>query len=408
MFTALQEFFFNIRTQKLRAFLTMFGIVWGTVAIVVLLAFGEGFKKQTAKNMHGMGEQIVVVFGSRTTKPYAGFNIGRRIRLHEEDARMLEQRIPEIAISTAEYEETTTAAVYAKNTLRPGITGVEISYSELRNVYAQQGGRWLNTTDIAERRRVVVLGDKAKSILFGSEEAVGKTIMMGSSPFLVIGVMQKKVQDSNYGTPDEERAFIPITTYQAMFNNSWVHNMLYRLKDPRQAEYVSKRFYEVMAQKYRFDPKDKEAVFLWDTAEMDKFVFYFFLGLNIFLGVVGSFTLAVGGLGVANIMFVVVQERIKEIGIRRAVGAQRITILLQFLAEAILVVMSGAVIGFAIALGIIQVLGMLPIEEYVGKPDLSWSVALIAVGLLMAIGVAAGFFPARRAAYLDVVDCLRT
>jgi len=134
MFTAIQEFFFNIRTQKLRAFLTMFGIVWGTVAIVVLLAFGEGFKKQTAKNMHGMGEQIVVVFGSRTTKSYAGFNIGRRIRLHEEDARMLEQRIPAIAVATAEYQETTTNAVHGANVMKPGITGVEVSYSDMRNV----------------------------------------------------------------------------------------------------------------------------------------------------------------------------------------------------------------------------------------------------------------------------------
>ncbi|MBL7991966.1 MAG: ABC transporter permease [Candidatus Kapabacteria bacterium] len=408
MFTAIQEFFFNIRTQKLRAFLTMFGIVWGTVAIVVLLAFGEGFKKQTAKNMHGMGEQIVVVFGSRTTKSYAGFNIGRRIRLHEEDARMLEQRIPAIAVATAEYQETTTNAVHGANVMKPGITGVEVSYSDMRNVYVEQGGRWLNSMDIQEQRRVVILGDRAKQLLFGAENAVGKTVMLGASPFLVIGVMQKKIQNSNYGTPDEERAFIPITTYRTMFPAAYVNNMLYRLKNPLEAESVKAQFYEVMAAKYRFDPTDKEAVFLWDTAEMDKFVFYFFLGLNVFLGIVGTFTLAVGGLGVANIMFVVVQERIREIGIRRAVGAHRTTILLQFLAEAILVVMAGAFIGFLIALGIIKLLAMLPIQDAVGTPDLSWSVALIAVGLLMAIGVAAGFFPARRAAYLDVVECLRT
>jgi putative ABC transport system permease protein len=408
MLTALQEFFASVRAQKLRAILTMFGIVWGTVAIVVLLAFGEGFKRQTAKNMHGMGERIVVVFGSRTTKPFAGFNIGRRIRLHEEDARMIEQRIPQIAVATAEYEESTTAVTRGKNSLRPGITGCEVTYSELRNVYVEQGGRWLNPLDIAERRRVCVLGDRAKKLLFGDDDAIGKTVMLGDSPFLVIGVMQKKNQNSNYGTPDAERMFIPITTYQAMFSNPWVRNLLYRLKDPRDAEAVKSAFYNVMSQKYRFAPDDKEAVFLWDTSEMDKFVFYFFLGLNVFLGIVGAFTLAVGGLGVANIMFVVVQERVLEIGIRRAVGARRSTILLQFLAEAVLVVMTGAVIGFAIALGIIKVMTMLPIEEYVGKPDLSWVVAVVATTLLMAIGVTAGLFPARRAASLDVVECLRT
>jgi putative ABC transport system permease protein len=193
-----------------------------------------------------------------------------------------------------------------------------------------------------------------------------------------------------------------------MFPSTFVGNMLYRLKNPLQAEEVERQFYEVMAAKYRFDPTDKEAIFLWDTAEMDKFVFYFFLGLNLFLGIVGAFTLAVGGLGVANIMFVVVQERIREIGIRRAIGARRISILLQFLAEAILVVMAGAAIGFAIALGILKGLAMLPIQDAVGTPDLTWTVALTSVGLLMAVGVAAGFFPARRAAYIDVVECLRT
>lgn len=408
MINALQDFFFNIRTQKLRAILTMFGIVWGTVAIVVLLAFGEGFKKQTAKNMHGMGERIVVVFGSRTTKPHAGFNIGRRIRIQEEDARLLKQRIPEISVATTEYEETTTAVVHGASMMRPGITGVEVCYSDLRNVFVESGGRWLNDLDIRERRRVMVLGDRAKKLLFGDENAIGKTVMMGSSPFLVIGVMQKKVQNSNYGTSDAERVFIPITTYQGFFSAPWVRNMLYRLTDPRHAEHVKERFYEVMSQKYRFHPEDKEAVFLWDTAEMDKFVFYFFLGLNVFLGIVGAFTLAVGGLGVANIMFVVVQERVKEIGIRRAVGARRFAILLQFLGEAVLVVMTGAAIGFALAFGIITVIGLLPVQDVVGTPDLSWSVATVAVTLLMAIGVAAGFFPARRAAYLDVVECLRT
>ena len=123
MLTALQEFFATLRTQKLRAFLTMFGIVWGTVAIVVLLAFGEGFKKQTAKTMHGMGEQIVVVFGARTTKPYAGFSTGRRIYLQEEDARILEQRIPAIAVATAEYRESTTNVAHLTNVTKPGITG---------------------------------------------------------------------------------------------------------------------------------------------------------------------------------------------------------------------------------------------------------------------------------------------
>jgi putative ABC transport system permease protein len=165
---------------------------------------------------------------------------------------------------------------------------------------------------------------------------------------------------------------------------------------------------EVLGRKYGFDPTDKDAVWIWDTNMFDQFIATFFLAFNIFMGVIGAFTLAVGGIGVANIMYIVVQERTKEIGIKRAVGARRSTILVQFLVETFFIVGIGASIGFG--LGVLVITGMqyIPIKEFVGTPEISWGVAFVTAGVLGAIGLAAGLLPARRAAGLNVVDCLRS
>ena len=164
---------------------------------------------------------------------------------------------------------------------------------------------------------------------------------------------------------------------------------------------------EVLAKKYKFDPADKDAVWIWDTTEFDKFLFYFFLAFNIFMGIIGSFTLGVAGIGVANIMFIVVQERVREIGIKRAVGAKKTTIMSQFFMETFFIVAFGSSIGFLIALGIVQLLQFIPIKEFVGTPKISWEVVVTTITVLSAIGLSAGMMPAKKAANLDVVECLR-
>ncbi len=165
---------------------------------------------------------------------------------------------------------------------------------------------------------------------------------------------------------------------------------------------------EVLGRKYRFDPTDKDAIWIWDTAEFDKFVFVFFLAFNIFLGVIGSFTLAVGGIGVANIMYIVVQERTKEIGIKRAVGARKKDILIQFFSETLCIVGLGSAIGFIIAVLIVRGMQYIPIKDFVGTPELSAEVAVATMAVLTVVALSAGLMPARRAANLNVVDCLRT
>jgi putative ABC transport system permease protein len=405
--TILSEFIVDLKAQKLRAFLTMFGIIWGTVAIVVLVAFGVGFRKQTVANMHGIGEGLAIVWPGKTTKPYAGYGIGRPLSFVEEDTRLVVSQVPNVSGISPEYGKRTSTRV-GENILTPLISGVNVVYGTIRNINPEAGGRYINTLDIEERRRVAVIGDKVKEFLFADQVAVGKTIFIGRTPFIVIGVMQKKTQPSSYNSRDQDRIFIPLTTFESVYGSPYLNNIIYQVRDPRLGEETAKQVREALSKKYRFDPTDQNAVWIWDTTDFDRLAFYMFLGINIFLGLIGSFTLGVAGLGVANIMFIVVQERIKEIGVKRAVGATKINILFQFFSETFFIVFTGSAVGFIISYGIIAALSFLPIKEYVGTPVLSIEVVLVTIFVLITVGLLAGLMPARRASNLDVVDCLRS
>ncbi|HLP15993.1 MAG TPA: ABC transporter permease [Bacteroidota bacterium] len=406
----ISEFTADLKAQKLRVFLTTFGIVWGTVALIVLVAFGMGFKKQMSANMHGIGESISIMFPGRTSKAYAGFGTGRGISFTEEDVAYLANRLPaDIQSISPEYMNGGDLPVrVGENILTPTVTGIIPIYGQMRNIIPEAGGRFLNDNDLQSRRRVVVIGNRVKDFLFGQTDPIGRTILVGSTPFTVIGVMMKKTQPSSYHQRDQDRIFIPASTFAALFGATHLSNIIFKPYDLMRSEEVGTLVREALAAKYKYDPTDKDAVFIWDTAEFDKFQATFFFALNLFLGIIGGFTLGVGGIGVANIMFVVVQERIKEIGIKRAVGAKRANIIVQFFTETFFIMAIGSSIGFVIAFGIIQVLQMIPIKEYVGTPEFSLQVALIAMGVLSSIGLAAGLLPARRAANLDVIECLRT
>ena len=403
-----REFFADLKAQKLRTGLTVLGIAWGTVAVVVLLAFGVGLERQTKKRFHGLGDRIVILWGGRTTKPFAGFGDGRPIRLRLEDVQTLAQEVGEIDQISPEFINTNARVRRGVKAAAPAITGILPVYGLMRNIIPEVGGRFINDRDVSERRRVAVLGDELAKLLFGDAAAVGQQVLLGDAPFTVIGVMRPKLQNSSYQQRDKDRIFIPATTHHALFGDRFLNDIVYRTKAPEVTKVAERRVYETMALKYKFDPGDKDALSFWDTSEWETRFDQMFVAFNIFFAIVGTFTLVVGGIGVANIMYIVVRERTREVGVRRAVGATRADILRQFFAEALLIVAMGATLGLLLSLGLVVALGGLPIKEFVGVPTISPQVLVATLVLLALVAFAAGLMPARRAAALDPVEALRS
>jgi putative ABC transport system permease protein len=401
------QFLRDMKSQKLRTFLTIFGIIWGTASVVLLLAFGRGLHAQNQVSMHGLGEGIVILWGGKTSKPFMGFGRGRWVQLREEDAALLKREIREMGGVSPEYTKWNTTMRYKKNTVTQNMIGIYPVFGELRNIYAEMGGRFINPIDLEAQKRVVFIGNELKEDLFGQDQAVGKYIFIDNVPFLVVGVMKKKSQDSSYSGRDAHKAFIPAATFAAMYGHKYVNNLIFKPKDPRKVESVKKQVYGVLGKKNKFDPEDKEALGMWDTSEMEKFLTYFFLAFRAFLAIIGTFTLIVGGIGVSNIMNVVVEERTKEIGIKMSLGAKRRHILSQFVFETLTITFVGGIVGFMFAFMVVKVFPYFKLEEYMGTPEISLSAGLIAVGVLGLVGFISGFFPARRAANLNPVQSLK-
>ena len=396
----------DVRSQKLRTFLTVFGLVWGTVAVTLLLAFGTGLKKQLVKSTAGLGDRICIAWPGLTSIPYQGLGKGRRIRLTEEDIEFVRARAEGIRGISSEYSETVKLH-YSMKTWPVEVSGVSVDFGWMRNLIPEEGGRFLNPIDMDEQRRVVFLGDKLAKNVFGSEPAVGKTVMMWGSPFLVIGVLRPKEQDSNYSGRDNDKATIPGTTFRALTGDKYVNNVIYQPDPALGARKVNENVLASLGAKKKFDPKDKEALGVWDTTEQFAFFDTFMLAFNLFLGIVGSLTLVVGGIGVSNIMNVVVEERTKEIGIKMALGARPGYILRQFLLETLFLTAGGGAIGLALSLAICAAFPKANLTQYVGIPEVSLPVAAITTAILGTIGFLAGLFPARTASRLDPVVAMK-
>jgi putative ABC transport system permease protein len=327
----LAEFFGDLRAQKLRAGLTMFAMTWGTIAIVLLLSFGEGLKVAISTGLLNAGDRLFMVYGGTTSKEWEGLGTGRRVRLREADLTLLQRSIPEIDLVSPSYGGGhEPRAGRAEDHHVHG--GVDPAFSERSRM--SRGRRALpEPAGTSTSAAGCCFSGTIVERLFGDQDRWAGSCLDGL-PFTVVGVMQKKFQDSSNNGPDADRAIIPASTFQTIYGPEFVGHLLIRPRDARQGPDVKQRLYDVLGRRYQFDPSDVRALSMWDFIADKKETDAIGLGIQIFLGLVGAFTLIVAGVGVANIMYVVVRERTREIGIKRAVGARRPHIMAQFVAEA--------------------------------------------------------------------------
>ncbi|NOZ62124.1 MAG: FtsX-like permease family protein [Calditrichaeota bacterium] len=411
MWMLLDDFFHDLKSNKTRVFLTTFAIIWGTIAIVLLMAFGRGFKTRMVTSMLNAGNMIIRVYGGQTSIKFQGLPEGRRIRFTREDADVLKQSIPQIQQVSPSYGRWGVRLKYDGKKASTYCEGVMPNFEYLRTMYPKAGGRFLDELDEKEKRRSIFLGSEIAQELFGNEDPIGKTITMDNVPFTVVGVMQKKLQLSMSNGPDDRRAIIPFSTFESIYGHRYLRMITVRAHDVSQNGFVRSEIARVLGKKLRFDPKDENAIQIWDfvqnVREMDKV----FTGIEIFLGMVGALTLLVAGVGVANIMYVVVKERTREIGIKLAIGAKNRHIVSQFVFEALLIAVIGGTLGILISTGIVELIRMIPVQNqglaYLGKPEISHAVLLTTTIILGSIGIIAGVFPARKAARMSPVESLR-
>lgn len=407
----LRMFYRELRRQRKRISLTIFALAWGTFSIVILLAFGEGLNRQMQIANKGLGTGIVIVSGGQTSIPYRGLGKGRRILLRKEDAELLKNKVPGIKYISPEGDRYANTLTYGRKSFTERVIGVYPSFEEMRTYYPQKGSRFINPVDLQNKRRVVFLGTEIAKRLFENDDPVGKTIMINAIPFLIIGVMQDKIQNSMYNGPDVDKAAIPFSTYQAIYGDEYIYRFIYMPEDITRAAAVKQDVYEALASKHKFDPSDSQALYTWDTIEDEEIFGKIFLGIQIFMGIIGGLTLIVAGVGVTNIMYVSAKKRTKEIGIKMALGAKKRYVLSQFVSEALMIAFIGGAVGILLSFLTVGLFKALPLEgdvaDLMAHPVISADIMFLTAVILGFIGFLAGVFPARKAASQRPVEALR-
>jgi putative ABC transport system permease protein len=402
----------TVWSHKLRTFLTMFGIAWGIVSIVLMVAAGEGLRVGQGKVAQNLGKDVMIVFHGRTSLQAGGMRAGRALHWTDEDVPAVQSASPDCEYMLPELEQNDVRSVSNYNNAALLVTGSLPPFAYVRSLSVGEG-RFYNWEDQREARRVAFLGSDAAKQLFAGHQALGQTVYLNDFPYTVIGVMATKKQDSSYDGWDVNKIFVPFATMRRDFPDKppgtafTFDQMLVTPKSVEQHEACKREVRAALGRMHNFDPNDKEACPIWDTVQEAKAFRQMTDGMKYFLGAVGLVTLFLGGLGVMNVMMVAVRERTREIGVRKALGAPARTILLQFFYEALLIAFVSGGVGLGVAYGICALVNLLPMPDFFAGLLATWKSGLLACGLLGTIAVLSALFPARRAASVDPIEALR-
>lgn len=403
----------TLLANKLRTALTLFGIAWGIVSITLMVAAGEGLRVGQAQVAEQFGKDILIVNAGRTSLQAGGTRAGRRIQWEADDVQAVLQQSPSCRYVMPEIGQGGVSVRSAHNSGALLVTASYPEFAEIRSLAVAEG-RYPNWEDEREGRRVAFLGSDAKKQLFGSRPALGETIRVGEFPYTIVGLMRHKEQDSSYDGRDISKVFIPFAAALRDFPNrppSTPQSVDRLLVTPRGLENhdACKREIRVaLGRLHGFDPLDKEAAGIWDTIEQAKAFRQMTDGMKHFLGAVGIATLFIGGIGVMNVMLVAVRERTREIGVRKAVGATRRSIVRQFFVETAIVVFLAGGLGLGFAYGLCALVNLLPMPPFFAGLLPTWQSGASALALLGTVAILSALYPANRAAAVDPIEALRS